>query len=291
VQVERSRSLLIVYLALILALLVTSLIIVLPVDYNYYVLSSSDMGHSEIASQNASWITSTALLRDLDAARMLLIVARSRPLNNRELEQIVEFTSRGGIVIAYGFKEFIESLLRDLGFEATYLGIIRDPVFSKSSPLRVFVNLSEWNTTLVLDSPYTFQVSSSSSSVDLMFTTYTSMFSYIDENQNNLYDIGEPIGEFPAAYVVRIGSGFIVVICARGVFTNSVLSNNVDWLNYLAIGGRSIIIDQSEFRDSALAYFKLLVFSPRGISPLYVLLASIIIVVVLYYVFYHESSG
>jgi len=290
VKVEKSRFLLGVYLTLILALLVTSLIIVLPVDSNYYVLSSSDMGHSELVNQNASWITSITPLRELNATRTLLVVARSRPLNIRELEQIVEFTSRGGIVVAYGFKDFTESLLRGLGFEVTYLGVIRDPVFSKSNPLRVLVNLTEWNITLLLDSPYTFRVLSYSSSVDLVFTAHTSMFSYIDENENNLYDIGESIGEFPVIYVVRVNSGLIVVVCARGVFTNSVLGDNIYWLEYLADRSRSTIIDQSEFRDNILAYFKLLIFSSRGISPLYVLLMSIIIVVVLYYVLYRESS-
>jgi len=290
VKVEKSRFLLGVCLTLILALLVTSLIIVLPVDSNYYVLSSSDMGHSELVNQNASWITSITPLRELNATRTLLVVARSRPLNIRELEQIVEFTSRGGIVVAYGFKDFTESLLRGLGFEVTYLGVIRDPVFSKSNPLRVLVNLTEWNITLLLDSPYTFRVLSYLSSVDLVFTAHTSMFSYIDENENNLYDIGESIGEFPVIYVVRVNSGLIVVVCARGVFTNSVLGDNIYWLEYLADRSRSTIIDQSEFRDNILAYFKLLIFSSRGISPLYVLLMSIIIVVVLYYVLYRESS-
>ena len=289
-KVEKSRFLLGVCLTLILALLVTSLIIVLPVDSNYYVLSSSDMGHSELVNQNASWITSITPLRELNATRTLLVVARSRPLNIRELEQIVEFTSRGGIVVAYGFKDFTESLLRGLGFEVTYLGVIRDPVFSKSNPLRVLVNLTEWNITLLLDSPYTFRVLSYLSSVDLVFTAHTSMFSYIDENENNLYDIGESIGEFPVIYVVRVNSGLIVVVCARGVFTNSVLGDNIYWLEYLADRSRSTIIDQSEFRDNILAYFKLLIFSSRGISPLYVLLTSIIIVMVLYYVLYCESS-
>ena len=290
-RVVKNRSLIVVYLAVILILLAISLIIVLPVNSDYYVLNSSDMGHSELVDQKALWITSIKTLRELNATRTLLIVARSRPLDNRDLEQIVEFTSRGGIVITYGFKDFIESVLRGLGFEVTYLGVIRDPVFSKSSPLRVIVNLTVWNITLLLDTPYTYQVSRYSSSVDLLFTAYTSMFSYIDENVNELYDIGEPIGVFPVIYVVRINSGLIIVICARGVFTNSVLGDNVDWLEYLAGGSRSVIIDQSEFKDNIPAYFKLLVFSSRGISPLYVLLASIIIAMVLYYVFYRESPA
>jgi len=279
-----------VNLALLAILVVVSLIIVLPVNYDYYVLSSSEYGHRDLYGQEASWITSITSLRSLNAARTVLVLARNTPLDSAELEEIYGFASRGGIVVTYGSREFTESIFRGLGFEATYLGFIRDPVFSKSNPLKVLVELSYWNITVVLDTPYVFNITGTSSRGELMYTANTSIFSFVDENNNKLYDIGELLGDFPVVYIVRVNSGLLVIMCAHGVFTNSILSNNILWLECLTNRGKSIVVDQSEFKSNLLAHFKLLVFTSRGASPLFVLVVSIIILVILYCVYSYKSS-
>jgi hypothetical protein len=288
VVLKRSRVIPALYLALIAALTAFSLVIVLPLNYDYYALSSGLTGHSELAEHGAFWTTTHS--HSLNPEKTILILARSKPLDEGELEEILEFVESGGLVVAYGSVDFVESLLRGIGFDTVFEGFTRDPVFSSGDPSRVLVNASPWNTTIVLDTPYIIQVTGNSSMSEVVFTGYTSVFSYIDENKNNLYDIGESIGEFPVIYALRIGSGLIVIACARGVFTNSVLGDNSYWLDELNSGGRVIALDQSEYKSNPLAYIKLLVLSPRGVSPIYITIVSILIVVVLYYVYLAERA-
>jgi len=286
----KKRSLtLVIYLTLIGVFTSLSLILILPVNYSYYALSNGSSGHRELLDYSVTWTTSTRSLRDLDATKLVLVTARSTPVSSGDFEELVEFTSRGGVVVAYGSREYVESILRNLGFEVALWGLLRDPVFSESSPERVLVELVEWNTTIILDTPYVLNVTDTPSIGELVYTANTSVFSFVDVNENDMYDLGEPIGGFPVIYTVRIGSGVIVVVCAHGVFTNSVLRENTAWLNHLASGDRSVVLDQSEFRSNLLAYLKLLVFTPRGVSPLFILIVSLVVVVVLYYVYLGEG--
>lgn len=281
---RRRSSPLAVYLVVLTALLAISLIVVLPVDYDYYALSTSEKGHRNLVEHGASW--STSPLRGVDANKTLLVVARRTPISSSELEELVDFTSRGGVVVAYGSREFTESLLRGLGLSVVYWGLVLDPVFSENSPRRVLVELSEWNTSVTLNTPYVFNITGTPSRGELEYAAYTSIFSFVDGIvENGVYDIGEHIGEFPVIYTLRVNSGVLVVVCAQGVFTNSVLRENSELLKLLASGGRSIVLDQSEFESNILAYFKLLVVTPRGVSPLLVLVLSVVIIVVLYYVY------
>jgi hypothetical protein len=291
VQLKRSRSLLFtVYLALIAVLIAISLIIVLPVNYEYYALSSEERGHRDLLNKGITWIASISSIRGLNANKTLLIIARSTPIVTSELSVLLEFTSSGGIVIAYGSREFTESILKGLGYEVTYRGPVIDPIYSVNNPSRVLVYSLQWNTTVVLDTPYVFNVTGISSRGELLHTDYTSMFSFIDEvEENGVYDANEPIGEFPVIYTIKFNSGLIVIICAHGVFTNSVLGENTNLLNRLAIGDRIVILDQSEFKNSLLAYFKLLIVTPKGVSPLFILIVSLIVAVVLYYAYSHET--
>ena len=285
---RKNRKILAVYIALIAALTASSLVIILPLNYEYYALSSSLSGHRGLAERGASWTTLRS--ESLNAEKTVLILARVSPLSNSELEEILEFTKSGGLVVVYGSPDFVESLFRGMIFNTVFLGFTRDPVFSDRDPSRVLVDASLWNTTIVLDTPYVIQVTGNWGISEVVFAGYTSIFSYIDENQNNLYDIGEPLGEFPVLYVLRIGSGLIIVACARGVFTNSVLDDNLYWLEQLTSEGRSVTLDQSEFRSNLIAYFKLIVFSPRGVSPIYIIIVSVIVVMVLYYVYFVEGA-
>jgi len=288
VVLKKNRKILAVYIALIAALTASSLVIILPLNYEYYALSSSLSGHRGLAERGASWTTLRS--ESLNAEKTVLILARVSPLSNSELEEILEFTKSGGLVVVYGSPDFVESLFRGMIFNTVFLGFTRDPVFSDRDPSRVLVDASLWNTTIVLDTPYVIQVTGNWGISEVVFAGYTSIFSYIDENQNNLYDIGEPLGEFPVLYVLRIGSGLIIVACARGVFTNSVLDDNLYWLEQLTSEGRSVTLDQSEFRSNLIAYFKLIVFSPRGVSPIYIIIVSVIVVMVLYYVYFVEGA-
>jgi hypothetical protein len=288
----RKRSFLFtVNLALLVILLVVSLIVVLPLNWDYYVLSTSEYGHRDLYSQGSSWITSIESLRDLDAVRTVLVVARNSPLDSGKLEGIIEFTNRGGIVITYGSREFTESVFRYLGFKATYEGLIRDPVFSWSSSIKVLVELPLCNNTIVvLDTPYLFNITGTWIIGDLLYTINTSMFSFLDKNNNKLYDVDELLGEFPVIYIVKVGRGLIIIVCAHGVFTNSVFNGNTPWLECLTNRSRSVVVDQSEFKSDLLACFKLLVFTSRGVSPLFVLVVSLTILVILYRVYSYKSS-
>jgi len=291
VLLRRSTRLVLVYIVATSALIAVALPVILPVSHNYYALDGARLGHLKLAKRGSAWLLTLRDLQGVEPGKALLVVAREEPLGYDELEQVVEFARRGGVVVFYGSESATKQLFEHLGVAVSHLGSVVDPVFSVNESSLVLVSTASLNTTLLLDSPYSIQVLGRVEGVDVKPLAYTSALSYIDSNSDGEYSVGEPIGSFPVAYSIRLGSGELLAFCARGVLTNSVFSYNVNWLEGLATT-RSVLLDQSWARASWLLYLKLVVSTPRGASPLYIsLLAAALALVTTYaYSAAHERS-
>jgi hypothetical protein len=284
VLLRRSTRLVLIYTVATSTLIALALLTVLPVNCIYYALDGTGLGHLELAKRSSAWLYTLRDLQGVEPGKALLVVAGEEPLGYEGLEQVLEFVERGGAVIFYGSESAIKKLFEHLGIAVAYLGGIVDPVYSVDEPSLVLVNMVSTNTTLLLDSPYCIQVLGRSEGIDVEPLAYTSAFSYIDSNSDGLYSVGEPLGSFPVAYSIRLGSGELLVFCARGVLTNAVFNYNVKWLEGLA-DARSVLLDQSWTRTSWLLYLKLLVNTSRGASPLYISLLTAVIVLVAVYAY------
>ena len=283
-MLRRGRSLVLVYTIAFSILMTIALLTVLPISHSYYALDGGSRGHSELSKMVSTWLTTLRVLQEVESAKTLLVIAREEPLALDELEHVVGFVKRGSVVVFYGSENAVKQLFEYLGFRAEYLGSVIDPVFSASESHLVLVNVSSLNATLLLDSPYAIQLAGYSEEVVVEPMAYTSMFSYVDSNSNSLYDIGEPIDSFPVVYSIRLGYGKLIVVCAHGLFTNNVFNSNVDWLKSLASEG-DVLLDQSWVKASWLLYLKLLMNTPRTISPLYISLLVVAVVLVSTYVY------
>jgi len=292
VLLRKSTRLVLVYIVATSALIAVALPMVLPVSHDYYALDGARLGHLKLAKRSSTWLFTLRDLQGVEPGKALLVVAREEPLGYEELEQVVGFARRGGVVVFYGSENATKQLFEHLGIAVSRLGGVVDPVFSVNESSLVLVSTTASpNTTLLLDSPYSIQVLGRVEGVDVEPLAYTSALSYIDSNSDGEYSVGEPIGSFPVAYSIRLGGGELLAFCARGVLTNSVFSYNVNWLEGLATT-RSVLLDQSWARASWLLYLKLVVSTPRGVSPLYIsLLVAVLVLVATYaYSATHERS-
>ena len=266
----------------LLMLLTLSIYIVLPVNQRYYVLDTGPWGYSKL-SRDVTWVQSIQDLKTVDSSRTLLIIARENYLDRDEVEVIKEFIEKNGLALIYGEPLFIVDFLANLGVDAEYLGDVVDPVNTFDDNV-VHIYIDHINSSAFLVSPYTIAIHNINSSISIEVIAFTSTISYLDKNGNGYYDIGEPLDRYPVVFLIHIGSGEIVVFCARGVLTNNVVDLNRGLLEIL-LKNRVGVLDQSWVKHNSFLYLKLYLVTARGVSPIYISIAVVLLVLVGIYVY------
>ena len=278
----RRSSIILTYLVVLWALLSLILLIVLPVSQAYYALDSGEYGHSKLAA-TSKWALSRQDLEGVVSGGVVIVEGRGQALTADEASAILQDAKEGDVVIVYGPWNTTEEILEYLGFKGEYLGQILDPVEDVGDPGVIVASIPRDNHSIVLSRPYTVNLTQIGNGVVAEPLALSSPFSYIDENGNNRYDVGEPIGESVVAYRVLVGRGEILVFCAEGFLTNSVFDYNIKWLTS-TYGDRAILLDQSWTRGNPLLYIKLLVYATQGVAPIYVSSIALVLLVVAVYV-------
>ncbi|WP_448577591.1 DUF4350 domain-containing protein [Thermosphaera sp.] len=268
-----------VFLGLVTAI---SIIAVLPVNLDYYVLDRGDYGYSALYSESGIVLYSLKELGERGPDTALLVLGRGRPLNTRELDYVISFTRKGGVVIVFGPPDAIIQLLKNLGLDAELEGYVYDPVFNAGDPCIVVARDTRLNTTLLVDRPFALRFSSNPAST-IHPTMFTSDFSFIDEYGDGYYTVGEYLGEVPVGFEIEAGKGRVVIVLAHGVLTNRVLQYNKDWFSTLNTG-RDILIDQSWVRSNPVFYLKTVIHGQQGVSPFYLAFITLIATVAIIYV-------
>ena len=113
----------------------------------------------------------------------------------------------------------------------------------------------------------------------------SSMFSFLDRNDNKKRDDGEPTGPLPVISQHKLGSGQITLISDPSIFINSMqaLGSNSNFVkNIAATTSYHLLIDQSHLPPSNLHYAKNLLERARGLltAPLGILLLVISVLVI-----------
>ncbi|MEM2014214.1 MAG: hypothetical protein QXJ16_01985 [Desulfurococcaceae archaeon] len=228
-------------------------------------------------SLSARTVYSMNELTGLNPEQTVLVLARQSSL--KDVTPVREFTSSGGVVIAYGSPQFVVKLLRDLGVFLEFKGYVLDGVLNADSMDRILVNTSQLQVRTVFERPYAL-------SGDFGFArviVWSSVFAYVDLNGNRLYDLNEPIGAFPLGVEIAIGRGRVLVFFMEYLLENSVFEYNRDFFAVLA-DGREVVLDQSEMRLQVLSFVRTLLLYERGAISIYtVLFLTSLLIAVAYF--------
>ena len=278
----RRSSIILAYIAVLWALLSLVLLIVLPVPQAYYALDSGEYGHSKLAA-TSKWALSRQDLEEAASGGVVIVEGRGQALTADEASALLQDAKEGDLVIVYGPWNATEKILEYIGFKGEYLGRVLDPVENVGDPGVIVASIPQDNYSIVLSRPYAVNLTPVRGGVAAEPLAFSSPFSYIDENGDDRYDVGEPIGESVVAYRVLVGRGEILVFCAEGFLTNSVFDYNIKWLTS-TYGNRTIFLDQSWTRGNPLLYIKLLVYATQGVAPIYVSSIALVLLVVAVYV-------
>ncbi|MEM0037549.1 MAG: DUF4350 domain-containing protein [Zestosphaera sp.] len=254
-------------------------IYVYPSTTSYSIVNYGDEGLSMLAHVfNASISLEADVLRDVEALKTAYLIIRSKSVASNEIEEITNFLSRGGYVVASGTPEFIGSLIKHLNITMKVEGgTICDMVYNYGDRFHPLGFSSYCNTIVVPYVPYHVVTEG------LVVLSYTSNFSYVDVDEDGYMDINEPLGPFPLAVLADVGEGRLVFISSPHIFTNKLLNLNREFIQCI-LGGRNLIIDQADVRQSFLEYFRLLV-STRGVTYYMFVFLAIVLSLVIYYVF------
>lgn len=245
----------------------------------YSAVNTGDDGLSMLLREHgAVWITSLSELGELEAPKTVLVSARTGPVREEEASAFKAFATRGGYVVAYGKREFLESLARYFDLNLPFKGRVLDPVFNVGSRQYVLVNESICGGNLVVYAPYGVDESVLRGGFAV---AWSSPLSFVDLNGNDYYDLGEPIGSFPVGVLVEVGQGRVLVLFTEFLLENRLAGFNGDFVECID-GNRTVAIDQLEVRGDPLEYSKLILSSHRG--RLYVAILALVLLVVAYYV-------
>jgi len=248
----------------------------------YSITSSGERGFTKLVDSVKPVVTTSLReLVDVDAERALLVSARSSSLGSKDIEYLLGFVERGGVLLAYGNVDFLLALAERLGVNLSLRGQVYDAVFNAGtrSVVRVEVNSSICSGAVFLKSPYAVNVSSGGTRVASI--AFSSFLSYTDQDGNGFYDLGEFIGSSPVGYEVAFGRGLVVLFFTDGFLDNSLISYNEGFLTCLA-STKFLVLDQSEFFGDFFEYPKLLLRSTQ--SHIYVLAIVALLAAVSYYV-------
>jgi hypothetical protein len=283
---QSSRILLAVLLAIAASI---ATILAVPTRLDYYVLDQGDLGHYKLGEES-SWILSTRELDNVECKGVLIVAAAPRRVDPKYLAPINRCVESGASLVLYGPPEFVVGYLEDLGIAAHYRGEVFNPL--NTTRERVVVAYLEGGETapLYIYSPYSISVEPTRGGVALEPYGYTGPLAFIDEVPNELYDVGEPLGALPVAYILRLGDGLIYVFTARGVFTNNLYDYNSKLLRELA-SSRKILVYQAWVQEELALYIKILLYTPRGISPYYMVATTLLSIMVAVYVVKQIRGG
>ncbi|MEM3132276.1 MAG: hypothetical protein QXV72_06600, partial [Sulfolobales archaeon] len=111
----------------------------------YSITSSGERGFTKLVDSVKPVVTTSLReLVDVDAERALLVSARSSSLGSKDIEYLLGFVERGGVLLAYGNVDFLLALAERLGVNLSLRGQVYDAVFNAGtrSVVRVEVNSS-----------------------------------------------------------------------------------------------------------------------------------------------------
>jgi hypothetical protein len=215
-----------------------------------------------------------------------LLIVPYVQLSEVELSQVRNYVSSGGILVLSDDYGFGNQVLDGLGLNMRFSGQpLLDPLFDYrnkwlpkitdfvSTPLAANVSSIIFNHATAL-----------SIASDASVVAYSSSFSFLDANENGIWDSGELTGPFPVVAYATVGQGYVIAIADPSLFINSMinLDDNLQFTsNVFSIesGTQRIFVDQAHLPETPLDEAKMTLALVYGVvtSPIGTL--SLIIVI------------
>lgn len=187
----------------------------------------------------------------------LVVVGPSRGFDGYEVEAVRRFVSSGGMLLVLDDFGYANTLLEGLNLRFRFNGsLLLDPLFMERcriAPKIRDVRLEGFESTEGVRLNYATVIDGDG--FDIL--AYSSSFSFLDLDYDLSWSSGEPLGPFPVAVSVRMGSGLIVAVSDSSIFINSMLGyDGNSRLLYRLLSGRMVYIDLSHRVPSIHANLK-----------------------------------
>lgn len=232
---------------------------------------------------NATPLESLDTLPQNAEGSVLLIIPYLKP-TEADLAQLRVYLEGGGVLILADDYGYGNSVLESLGVSARFnTAPLLDSLFNyRTSHFPLATHLEP--------SPLTAEVSSlalnyaSSLEVEeLNVVARSSPFSYLDLNQDGNRNASEPVGPFPVAGQMAVGTGRLILLADPSIFINTMLAaedNRRFMQNLLGSAGADplLFIDQSHLPSSRLEQAKAALASVRQFAAQPAILAGLTIV-------------
>jgi len=250
-----------------------------PSTTSYSVANRGSNGFSDLLSSfRASIVTDLNVLHGVNASNTTYLLIRSSKASASELGVLNLFLASGGNLIVSGTPNFINSVAEyfNLGVRVEE-AVVYDMVRNSGDRFHPIGFSDYCNASVTTYLPHYI------TGEGFKVLAHSSDFSYADLDGDGYIDLDEPMGRFPIAASISVGSGQLILVSSPEVFTNELIDSNREFVGCV-IGGRSLLVDQVSVKSDLIEYMRVLAISRGSPSYLFVTLAAILCLVV-YYVF------
>jgi len=172
---------------------------------------------------------------------IVFLIGPNEPIKDQDSEILKKFVNNGGILILMDEYGFINKTLIYMETNATIVNYpLLDPLYKfKSSQFpKVEISIGERKLKVYLNYA---SILIYGKGLPIGFSSY---FSYLDKNINNIHDFNEPYGSMCIAAVYNIGKGKLIVFSDSDIFINSMinLGENSDLAKYLINNSKAYLI-------------------------------------------------
>ena len=178
-----------------------------------------------VSELNATPVSSFKMLEKMPQ-KTALIVVPYEPLATEELETLKRYVEYGGLLLVLDDYGFGNQILEYLGLEVRFSGKpLLDPLFNyKSKWLPKVVRVQEAQYLKGVGLLVLNHATALTNVSRGMVVAWSSSFSYIDQNLNGQWDVGEPKGPLPIAAICKVRQGTVVVIADPSILINSMIA-------------------------------------------------------------------
>lgn len=246
-------------LTLVIVLILAALVWLYPPTGDFRVDNPSWNGLSTFTTKfGASLVESLDRLPSNPKGTTLIVVPYEQ-FKESELEELRDYAALGGILIVLDDYGYGNQILNHLGLNTRFSGKpLLDPLFNyKNKWLPKLTDFEATPTTNGVRSIVLNHASSLGNTSDATVIVWSSRFSFLDLNDDSIWDAGEPIGPLPAIAYVRVGEGYLVAIADPSLLINSMISlddNLIFIKNVMEFQGSNpeVLVDQNHLPKTPL---------------------------------------
>ena len=187
-----------------------------------------------------------------------------------ELEDLHTFIVQGGTLVLADDYGFGNQILEYLGLKVRFSGqVLLDPLFNHKN--KWFPKISHLTPSSITNNTESIVLNHATCLTGVesdKVLAFSSSFSFLDLNANQVRDEDEPTGPLPVISRYSLGSGQLVLISDPSIFINSmskIEDNNNFVQNIAAITTSRLLIDQSHLPPSNLSQTKNLLADVRDL--------------------------